>query len=145
MHVLYQCFVCVCLCFWTLINWIVNANFRKELFCVCIFQYLHGTLNFIFLDILGNNIVKYFWHFSHRHFNDCYHSLPFYLWHLFSHPSPLPSPIVFIWTIFIWTSSIWFSLVPPLPIPCFSLYTYSCLYTSMFSFLCFLNVVLIWF
>ena len=89
MHVLYQCFVYVCLCFWTLINWIVNENFRKELFCVCIFQYLHGTLNFIFLDILGNKIGKYFWHFSHRHFNDYYHSLPFYLFGTYSLILPL--------------------------------------------------------
>ena len=89
MHILYQCFVYVCLCFWTLINWFVNANFRKELFCVCIFQYLHGTLNFIFLDILGNKIGKYFWHFSHRHFNDYYHSLPFYLFGTYSLILPL--------------------------------------------------------
>lgn len=33
------------------------------------------------------------------------------LWHLFSHPSPLPSPMVCIWTTFIPTSSIWCSLV----------------------------------
>lgn len=53
------------------------------------------------------------------------------LWHPFTHPSPHPSPHVCIGTTFISTSSVYFPLVPRLPIPCFSLYTYSCLYTAV--------------
>ena len=53
------------------------------------------------------------------------------LWHPLTHPSPHPSPIVCIGTTFISTSSVYFSLIPRLPIPCFSLYTYSCLYTAV--------------
>ena len=125
--------LCVCVCFWTLINWIVNANFIKELFCVCIFQYLSGTLNF-FLDILGNKIGKHFWHFFLQTFK----------WLLFPPFSISLAPILSsfpsslsngLYLDYFHTN--FFHLVFPsstLPITWFSLYSYFCLYTSVFSF-----------
>ena len=94
-------------------------------------RYLHGSLNFIFQDFWGMNLVSisgtfpipFKWLRPFPHF--------LCLWHPLTHPSPHPSPIVCIGTTFISTSSVYFPLIPRLPIPCFSLYTYSCLYTAV--------------
>ena len=122
--------LCVCTCVFLNTNKLnCKCNFwnRIELFCVCTYRYLHGSLNFIFQVFWGMNLVSisgtfpipFKWLRPFPHF--------LCLWRPFTHPSPHPSPIVCIGTTFISTSSIYFSLVPTLPIPCFSLYTYSCL------------------
>ena len=131
---LYMSVLCVCICVFLNTNKVnCKCKFwnRIELFCVCTLRYLHGSLNFIFQFFLGMKLVSIFdtfpipfkWLKPFPHF--------LCLWHPLTHPSPHPSPIVCIGTTFISTSSIYFSLVPRLSIPCFPLYTYSCLYTAV--------------
>ena len=113
-HALYECFFNVCMCVFLNTNKLnCKCKFwnRIELFCVCTYRYLHGSLNFIFQVFWGMNLVSisgtfpipFKWLRPFPHF--------LCLWRPFTHPSPHPSPIVCIGTTFISTSSIFFSLV----------------------------------
>ena len=83
--------------------------------------------------------------FFRNHLNDCYHSLPFYLYGIHSLIIPL-SPLQFLDMDYFHVKIFpLFYLVPVLPILCFSLCMFSCLETSMFLFPFYVSWELSWF